>query len=153
MKQRMIFGLIGLIAILWFAPAQAARSYSAAQTSPTPTPGQFDMGTTQSITVSVTNTSTGANSDERLYQVQFQLSTTACSPTPCTNTVFSSATTAPAGWTRTAFSTTSATVKATSFTNALTSTAQSPTLPPTPGSVTSRPVAATLTAAPSPTWS
>ena len=134
--KRMIFGLIGLIAILWFAPAQAARSYSAAQTSPTPTPGQFDMGTTQSITLSVTNTSTGANSDERLYQVQFQLSTTACSPTPCTNTVFSSATTAPAGWTRTAFSGTSITFKANSFADALGSTAQSPNVSPTTNSFT-----------------
>ncbi len=104
MKQGMIFGLIGLIATLWFAPAQAARNFSATQTSPTPTPGQFDMGTTQSVTIGVTNTSTGAHSDERLYQIQFQLSTTACSPTPCTNTGFSSATTAPAGWTRTSFS-------------------------------------------------
>ena len=136
MKQRMILGLIGLIATLWFAPAQAARSYSAAQTSPTPTPGQFDMGTTQSITLSVTNTSTGANSDERLYQVQFQLSTTACSPTPCTNTGFSSATTAPAGWTRTAFSGASITFKANSFANALGSTMQSPNVLPTNTSFT-----------------
>src|SRR5205809_1109882 len=111
MKQRLIFGLVGLTAILWCAQAQAARSYSATQTSPTPTPGQFDMGTTQSVTIGVTNTSTGGNSDERLYQVQFQLSTTACSPTPCTNTGFSSAT-APAGWTVTSFSGTSVTFKA-----------------------------------------
>src|SRR5258708_6325151 len=130
MKHRIIFGLIGLIAVLWFAPAQAARSFSASQTSPTPTPGQFDMGTTQSVTMGVTNTSTGGNVGERLFQVQFQLSTTACSPTPCTNTGFSSATTAPAGWTRTAFSTTSVTFKANSFANALGSTAQSPTVPP-----------------------
>src|SRR5438046_9873802 len=96
MKHRIISGLIALIAVLWFAPAQAARSFSASQTSPTPTPGRFDMGTTQSVTMGVTNTSTGGNSDERLYQVQFQLSPTACSPTPCTNTALSSSTTAPA---------------------------------------------------------
>jgi len=125
MKHRIISGLIALIAVLWFAPAQAARSFSASQTSPTPTPGQFDMGTTQSVTMGVTNTSTGGNSDERLFQVQFQLSTTACSPTPCTNTVFSSATTAPAGWTATV-SGASITFKANSFANALGSTAQSP---------------------------
>ena len=136
MKQRLIFGLVGLTAILWCAQAQAARSYSATQTSPTPTPGQFDMGTTQSVTIGVTNTSTGGNSDERLYQVQFQLSTTACSPTPCTNTGFSSATTAPAGWTRTAFSGTSITFKANSFADALGSTAQSPNVPPTTNSFT-----------------
>jgi len=59
MKHRIISGLIALIAVLWFAPAQAARSFSASQTSPTPTPGQFDMGTTQSVTMGVTNTSTG----------------------------------------------------------------------------------------------
>src|SRR5258708_31493540 len=131
MKQGMIFGLIGLIATLWFAPAQAARNFSATQTSPTPTPGQFDMGTTQSVTIGVTNTSTGAHSDERLYQIQFQLSTTAGSPTPCTNTAFSSATTAPAGWTRTSFSGAPITFKANSFANALDSTMQSPNILPT----------------------
>ncbi len=146
MKHRIIFGLIGLIAVLWFAPAQAARSFSASQTSPTPTPGQFDMGTTQSVTMGVTNTSTGGNVGERLFQVQFQLSTTACSPTPCTNTGFSSATTAPAGWTRTAFSTTSVTFKANSFANALGSTAQSPTVPPTTGSFALVLVVGTFTA-------
>ncbi len=146
MKHGIILGLIGLIAILWYAPAQAARSFSASQTSPTPTPGQFDMGITQSVTMGVTNTSTGGNVDERLFQVQFQLSTTACSPTPCTNTVFSSATAAPAGWTRTAFSTTSVTFKATSFANALGSTAQSPTVPPTTGSFTLLLVVGTFTA-------
>src|SRR6266700_1899104 len=94
------------------------------------------MGTTQSIAIGVTNTSTGGNVAERLYQVQFQLSTTACSPTPCTNTVFSSATTAPAGWTRTAFSSTSITFKANTFADALGSTAQSPSVPPTANSFT-----------------
>ncbi len=132
MKHRIIFGLIGLIAILWVAPALAARSF----TSPAPTPGQFDMGTTQSVTIGITNTSTGGNVGERLFQVQFQLSATACSPTPCTNTVFSSATTAPAGWTRTAFSATSVTFKANTFANALGSTAQVPLVPPTTGSFT-----------------
>ncbi len=131
MKHRIILGLIGLIAILWVAPALAARSF----TSPAPTPGQFDMGTTQSVTIGITNTSTGGNVGERLFQVQFQLSTTACSPTPCTNTVFSSATTAPAGWTRTAFSATSVTFKANTFADALGSTAQTPTpVQPTTGS-------------------
>src|SRR6266853_1662826 len=115
------FALALLLAMGWL-PAQAARSFSATQTSPTPAPGQFDMGTTQSVTISVTNTSTGANVAERLYQVQFQLSTTACSPTPCTNTVFSSATTAPAGWTRTSFSSTSITFKANTFADAIGST-------------------------------
>jgi len=146
MKHRIISGLIALIAVLWFAPAQAARSFSASQTSPTPTPGQFDMGTTQSVTMGVTNTSTGGNSDERLFQVQFQLSTTACSPTPCTNTVFSSSTTAPAGWTRTGFSATSVTFKANSFADALGSTAQSPTVPPTTGSFALVLVVGTFTA-------
>jgi len=129
------FALTLLLGMGWL-PVQAARLFSATQTSPTPAPGQFDMGTTQSVTISVTNASTGGNVAERLYQVQFQLSTTACSPTPCTNTVFSSATTAPAGWTRTAFSSTSITFKANSFADALGSTAQSPNVPPTAASFT-----------------
>ena len=142
MKHRIIFGLIGLVAILWVAPALAARSF----TSPVPTQGQFDMGTTQSVTIGITNTSTGGNVNERLFQVQFQLSTTACSPTPCTNTVFSSATTAPAGWTRTAFSATSVTFKANTFADALGSTFQSPTVPPTTGSFALVLVVGTFTA-------
>src|SRR6266487_1059763 len=135
-KRNLVSFALALLLGMGWLPVQAARTFSATQTSPTPAPGQFDMGTTQSITISVTNTSTGGNVAERLYQVQFQLSTTACSPTPCTNTVFSSATTAPAGWTRTAFSSTSITFKANTFADALGSTAQSPSVPPTAASFT-----------------
>src|SRR5213596_372883 len=135
-KRNLVSFALALLLGMGWLPVQAARTFSATQTSPTPAPGQFDMGTTQSITISVTNASTGGNVAERLYQVQFQLSTTACSPTPCTNTVFSSATTAPAGWTRTAFSSTSITFKANTFADALGSTAQSPSVPPTANSFT-----------------
>src|SRR5260221_1173421 len=98
-------------------PAQAARSFNAAQTSPTPAPGQFDMATTQSVTMSITNSNTGGNVSERIYEVRFRL-TTACTA-PCTLTTFSSSTAAPAGWTRTAFSTSSITFQATSWNNAI----------------------------------
>jgi len=98
-------------------PAQAARVFVAAQTSPTPAPGQFDMGTTQSVTMSLTNTNTGGNVGERIYEVRIRL-TTACTA-PCTLTAFSASTPAPAGWTRTAFSTSSITFQANSWNNAI----------------------------------
>ncbi len=145
-KRNLVSFALALLLGMGWLPVQAARTFSAAQTSPTPAPGQFDMGTTQSIAIGVTNTSTGGNVTERLYQVQFQLSTTACSPTPCTNTVFSSATTAPAGWTRTAFSATSVTFKANTFADALGSTMQSPIMSPTTGSFALVLVVGTFTA-------
>src|SRR5713101_1955067 len=110
------FALALLLGMGWL-PAQAARVFNAAQTSPTPAPGQFDMGTPQSVTMSLTNTNTGGNVNERIYEVRFRI-TTACTA-PCTLTTFSSSTAAPAGWTRTAFSTSSITFQAGSWNNAI----------------------------------
>lgn len=95
----------------WLEPVQAARTYTLAQTNPA-APAQIDMGTTQTITYRVTNTSTGGNAGERIYEMRFRL--------PGTGTVFSATTAAPAGWTRTAFSTTSVTFRATSWANSIT---------------------------------
>lgn len=117
MKRLLVLGLLTFISGMWWIPAQAARSFSVSQTSPTPAPGQFDMGTTQSVTLSITNTSTGTNSAEKVFQVQFQLSTTCTAP--CTLTTFSSSTAAPAGWTRTALSSSSVTFRANSFSTAV----------------------------------
>lgn len=102
---------------VWTSAAQAARQFSVAQVSPTP-PGQFDMGSAQSLTLRVTNTSTGSNSSERIYEMRFRLNGT-CSGSSCTATLFSSSTVAPTGWTRTSFSTTSVTFRATSWDNSI----------------------------------
>jgi hypothetical protein len=99
-----LFGLL-----LWQSPAEAARSHSVTQTVPAP-PGNFDMGTTQNITFRVANTSTGGNSGERIYQMRFRLSS---------GSTFTTATAAPAGWTRSAYSTTSVTFRASSWANAI----------------------------------
>ena len=114
MRNRFIPLIFALLLGLWGTAAEAARLFSLAQVSPA-TSGEFDMGTTQSITLRVTNNSTGG---ERIYEMRFRLNGT-CSGTPCTATLFSTGTTAPAGWTRTAFSTTSVTFRATSWANSI----------------------------------
>ena len=117
MRNRIIPLIFVLLFGLWGTTAEAARQFSITQPSPTP-PGLFDMGTTQSITLRATNTSTGTNTGERIYEMRFRLNGT-CSGTPCTATLFSTATAAPAGWTRIAFSTTSVTFRATSWANSI----------------------------------
>lgn len=117
MRSRIIPLIFTLLLGLWGTTAEAARRFSITQPSPTPT-GLFDMGTTQSITLRATNTSTSPNTGERIYEMRFRLNGT-CTGTPCTATLFSTATAAPAGWTRIAFSTTSVTFRATSWANSI----------------------------------
>ena len=117
MRNRIIPLIFTLLLGLWGTTAEAARRFDITQPSPT-APGLFDMGTTQSITLRATNTSTNPNAGERIYEMRFRLNGT-CSGTPCTATLFSTATAAPAGWTRTAFSTTSVTFRATSWANSI----------------------------------
>src|ERR1051325_5482487 len=93
----------------WSVSAHAARTFTITQTSPTP-PGQFNMGSTQSVTFHVTSTASGANASERIYEMRFRLSS---------GTLFSSTTAAPANWTRTAFSTTSVTFTANTWADAV----------------------------------
>jgi len=88
--------------------AHAARTYSNTQSPALGT--NFDMGSAQSLTYAVTNTSTGGNVGERIYEMRFRLNS---------GSLFSASTAAPAGWTRTAFSTTSVTFRATSWANAI----------------------------------
>ena len=90
--------------------ARAARNYTATQTPAVGT--QFDMGTTQPISYLITNTSSGAQAGERIYYISFRLSG---------GSTFSSATAAPAGWTRTIFTSTEVAFTATSFANAIAS--------------------------------
>ena len=98
--------------------AHAARSFTYAQ-SPATALAIFNMGSVQTLSYQITNTSTGGNVGERIYLMQFNL--------PGTGTVFSSATSAPAGWTRSAFSATSVTFQATSWSNAIAVSGNGPT--------------------------
>ena len=111
MKRYHLGLLLSLALILWVLPAQAARQYTLTQTPAAP--AQLDMGTTQTLTYSIANTSNGGNASERIYEMRFRL--------PGTGTVFSSTTTAPAGWTRTVFSGTSVTFRANDWTTAIVS--------------------------------
>ena len=91
-----------------FNLAHAARDFTNTQTPAAGT--QFDMGSIQSLTYAITNTSTGGNIGERIYEMRFRIGT---------GSLFLSSTAAPAGWTRTAFSSTSITFRATSWANAI----------------------------------
>src|SRR5262249_48770018 len=97
--------------------ALAARTYTLAQVTPT-APGEMDMGTTQTLTFNVTNTASGTNAGERIYRVRIRLNGT-CTGTGCVATVFTSASTAPTNWTRTAYSTTSITYQAATWNDAI----------------------------------
>src|SRR5258708_4324005 len=107
--------LIALAAVS--IPAQAARSFTIAQTAPAP-PGEVDMGATQTLTYTITNTATGANAGERIYIMRFRLSAS-CTGTGCTATLFSATSAGPTNWTRTAFSTTSVTYTAATWADAI----------------------------------
>ena len=108
--KRFHLGLLLTLALMaWALPVQAARQYSVTQSPAAPV--QFDMGTTQTLAYSIANISNGGNASERIYEMRFRL--------PGTGTVFSSTTAAPAGWTRTVFSTTSVTFQANDWTTAI----------------------------------
>lgn len=108
--KRFHLGLLLSLALFgWAMPAQATRQYTITQTSPAP-PAQFEMGSAQTVVFNVSNTSNGGNAGERIYEMRFRLNS---------GTVFSSTTAAPAGWTRTAYSTTSVTLRANDWTTAI----------------------------------
>ncbi len=98
-------------------PAQAARTFTIVQTAPA-APGEVDMGTTQTLTYTITNTASGGNAGERIYRMRFRLPGS-CTGTGCTATLFTSASAAPANWTRTGFSTTSVTYTAATWADAI----------------------------------
>lgn len=93
----------------WSDWAEAARNFVATQ-SPAPN-APVTMGTTGSLTYQIASQNTGGNTGERIYEVRFRMSGGL--------STFSSTTVAPAGWTRTAYSTTSVTFRATSWANAI----------------------------------
>ncbi len=109
MKKSIVRYIVCFLSLMcWHLPAYATRVYTQALTSPSP--AQFDMGSTSTGTWRVTNTNTAPNTGERIYQVRFRLNS---------GTTFSNTTAAPAGWTRSSFSTTSVTFQATSWANAI----------------------------------
>jgi hypothetical protein len=100
-------------------PAQAARTITNPPTQTSPVaPGDVDMGTTQTLTYTITNTASGTNIGERVYRVRFRLNGT-CTGTGCTATLFTTASAAPANWTRTSFSTTSVTYTAATWADSI----------------------------------
>ena len=113
------FGFLALLIALAAVsiPAQAARTFTIAQTAPA-APGDVDMGATQTLTYTVTNTASGGNAGERIYRMRFRLSGS-CTGTGCTATLFTTASAAPANWTRSGFSTTSVTYTANTWADSI----------------------------------
>lgn len=102
---------LGILLGMEARPAEAARSYTISQTNPA-SGSDVLMGSTVPITFRITNTANGGNAGERIYEMRFRISS---------GSTFASTTAAPAGWTRTAYSTTSVTFQATSWANAIAS--------------------------------
>ena len=115
--KRCIFLALLLTLAAASIPAHAARTFTIAQTAPV-APGEVDMGATQTLTYTVTNTASGGNSGERIYRMRFRL-TGSCTGTGCTATLFTTASAAPANWTRTSFSTTSVTYTAATWADSI----------------------------------
>ena len=88
--------------------AHAARTFTNVQSPPAGT--NLDMGSIQTLTYLITNTASGGNAGERIYEMRFRINS---------GSLFSASTAAPAGWTRSAFSTTSVSFRATSWVNAI----------------------------------
>lgn len=102
---------LGILLGMEARPAEAARSYTISQTNPA-SGSDVLMGSTVPVTFRITNTANGGNAGERIYEMRFRISS---------GSTFASTTAAPAGWTRTAYSTTSVTFQATSWANAIAS--------------------------------
>lgn len=99
---------VSIAVLAWTGLAQAARSHTVTQSPAIGT--VFDMGTTQTLTFQIANTSTGGNVGERICEVRIRIAS---------GSLFSAATVAPAGWTLLSFSTTSLTFRANSWASAI----------------------------------
>jgi hypothetical protein len=106
--RQLVIITAAFVICFWNVTAEATRQFTVTQTNPAPTP-EFDMGSTQPVTFRVTNTCTPNNTTETITTVRFRVSGT--------YTTFSNTTAAPAGWTRSAYSTTSITFTASSAAN------------------------------------
>lgn len=111
MRIKKVVIITAVLLATWQTSAKAAYNYTSTQIDAAPV--IFTMQDTASVTFQITNTSTGSNVDQRIYQMRFRLTGTTG------GTVFSSTTTAPAGWTRTSFSTTSVTFRANTANDAI----------------------------------
>ncbi len=109
LMRRAVACCVFLTVLCWPGLAEAARTFTDSPQSPG-AGSAFNMGSTQLLTYPITNTNTAPNTGERIYQVRFRLNS---------GSTFSGSTAAPAGWTRTAFSTTSVTFRANSWANAI----------------------------------
>ncbi|MFZ5876406.1 MAG: hypothetical protein ACOYXU_08360 [Nitrospirota bacterium] len=111
----------GIVVVLtlafWSGLAEAARNFTAAQT-PAPN-APVTMGTTGTLTYRITNANTGGNTGERIYEVRFRVGGGGRRGGGGATSTFSSSTAAPAGWTRTSYSTTSVTFRANSWAAAI----------------------------------
>lgn len=118
MRRFATSGTIVVLAIaLWGGEALAARNFVGTQT---PAPNALvTMGTTGTLTYRITNSNTGGNTGERIYEVRFRVGGGGRRGGGGATSTFSSATAAPAGWTRIAYSTTSVTFRANSWANAI----------------------------------
>jgi hypothetical protein len=109
--RRWLISSVGVVLALalWGGCAEAARNFVGTQT-PAPN-APVTMGTAGTLTYRIANANTGGNTGERIYEVRFRMSGG--------RSTFSATTAAPAGWTRTAYSTTSVTFRANSWANAI----------------------------------
>jgi hypothetical protein len=108
-RQLMAGAFAALVLGFWCGRAEAATNFVAVQT-PAPN-APVTMGTTGTLTYRITNSNTGGDTDEHIYEIRFRMSSG--------RSTFSSTTAAPAGWTRTAYSTTSVTFRANSWANTI----------------------------------
>ena len=107
-KQLLALGAL-VILLLGHGLAHAARTFSYSQT-PTPATAIFAMGSTQSLSYLITNTNTAPNTGERIFTVRIRINS---------GSTFTAATVAPAGWTLTTRTTTTATYRANAWANAI----------------------------------
>ncbi len=108
--RRLVVVLAFLAACAASFAAEAARTFTVVQSPATVPLPKYPMRTTQALSYTITNTSTGGNAGERIYRCRFRINN---------GSTFANATAAPAGWTRTAYSTTSVTFQATSWANSI----------------------------------
>lgn len=108
MKIKFIIAFLIIFVLCSLKAAEAARLFTITQGPALGT--AFDMGSTQSITYTITNTNTAPNTGERIYEMRFRINT---------GSTFSNTIVAPTGWTRTAFTTTSVTFRANSWANSI----------------------------------
>lgn len=106
---RLLAWTLVLLGAVLAAPAHAARSYTAVQS---PAAGTVvDMGATQTFTYRLTNTSSGAQAGERIYEVRFRLN--------AGGSTFNGGSAPPPGWARIAYSSTEVAFRASSWASAL----------------------------------